>query len=557
MYIISSKISNSFLFHFRTSSSQASSHRSASALENSDYVGMGVIGHADESDLQQRLSSRFSSGSAVEADDLQRRENVGLSDIQAAAYRQSSRRNKYREEEEEENDLQKTVGAGYHDLSVNNDRYTEAQRRSQYQKESESRVTTGGRPVYYVPGGSSSAYRSSGSAAESQFSESRTQRPIAVPVGSYVNLQVRPGTSTVLAIPVGAQDVNRVYSNRQNYQAGSEASRTRVQPGYRVNYYPSYTSDRTVIGSTTDSESTRTSTYQKPEKLVNNEYSSSRYNKEESESQEDTQQRISPLSPLNSGSVRYTSTGGSTNYQQGYTSNRIVPVVPINTIESTSSQKSTAEEQEQRRYTQVRPSYTQRTSGSDQSNSGSTQYTSVNRPVYTSSRTSENEGSQYGSSGTNYYTIPTGSQSRTQSQQSASQSQYQAGSGMRSGYGGYSPLPAYSRGTGSGSRFNTQTMSSGTDNLMEFMSESERLARIQQQQVASSSSSTSALMAAEANRRTVNTASNLDTAAANFVSSNNLSSRLSDLDNVENLSGNGGFQRVKSWQKQSKWASGK
>jgi hypothetical protein len=90
------------------------------------------------------------------------------------------------------------------------------------------------------------------------------------------------------------------------------------------------------------------------------------------------------------------------------------------------------------------------------------------------------------------------------------------------------------------------------------MSESEKLAREQQRQIASSQSSSSQISASEANRRTVNTASTLDSAAANFVGSTNLQSRLNDFDNVESLGGTtGGFKRVKSWQKQSKWASGK
>lgn len=524
-----------------------------------------------------------------------------MSNIQSSAYRQaaSSRqsqasRSSYREEEEEEEeDLQRNIGAGYHDLSVNNDRYVESQsqrRAQQSQRESETRITSGGRPVtVYVPGGSTvtSSRSSSGSNSESQLTETRTQRPIAV--GQYVSMAVRPGTSTVLTIPVAAQDQSqqRVYSssNRRDYQAGAESSRTRVQPGYQFNYYPSYSSsDRTAssTGSRSDSVTSRTSTYQQPERISS---TNTRYNErevEEEEDEEETQQRISPA---NTGGSRYTSTsGGSTNYQQGYTSSsRLVPVAPIHTVESTSSQRTAAEEREQRRYSQARPAYSQRTSASrnenEQASSSSSQQTTVNRPVYSASRTANTEGSQYGSSGTTYYTVPASSQSRinlqSQSQQgSSSQSQYQAGSGSQSQYvsgsgsrGGYQSYPTYSRTTGSQSqrgssagavnqRFNSHTMSTGSDNLLDYMSESERLAKAQQSQVIGTQASTSS-SAAEANRRTVNTASNLDAAAASFVSSSNLANRFNEFDNVENLGGAGGFKRVKSWQKQSKWASGK
>lgn len=549
---------------YRSSSSLNSQRSSANALENSDYVGVGILSHNnygnDESDVQQRISSRYSSGNAIEADDLQQRVVPGdLSNIQSSAYRQSSRSN-YREEEEE--DVQKSIGAGYHDLSVNTDGYElQSQKRKQEQKESETtRVTGAVIPVYYVPGGSSSTYRSTGSNSESQFSESRTQRPVAA--GQYVNLAVRPGTTTVLTIPVSAQEQQRAYGSRREYQAGSEDSRssaTRTQPGYRINYYPSYSAtERTSLGSRTESDSSRTSTYQQPEKLTSTEYTSSRYNKKEEmeEEEEDTQQRILPVS-VGGSRIASTTSGGATNYQQGYTSNtRVVPVVPVHTVESSNLQR-TAEEQ--RRYNAVRPAYSQRTSANRNENeqaSGS-QYTSIYRPIYVSGQTSDSEGSQYGSSGSTYYTSPVTSHTHLQSQnqQGSSQSQYQSGSGTR-----YGPIPGYVRPIGIGSLDSTQTrfgsqVASGSDDLNTIMSESERLARIQQNQIAASQSA-SGYSATEANRRTVNVASNLDSAAANFISSSNLGNRFSELDNVENIAGTGGYKRVKSWQKQSKWASG-
>ena len=91
------------------------------------------------------------------------------------------------------------------------------------------------------------------------------------------------------------------------------------------------------------------------------------------------------------------------------------------------------------------------------------------------------------------------------------------------------------------------------------MSESQRLAELQQRQLASSQQSQQSSTfssASEANRRTVDVGQRLDNVAANFVGSSNLANRNSELD-TESLSGAGnGYQRVKSWQKQSKWESG-
>jgi len=546
-----------------------------------------------------------------------------LSNVQSAAYRSSSRSSRRQEEEEEEEeDLQTNVGAGYHDLSVSNDRYTESQRRlQQQQRESESRVTGGGRTsqVYYAPGGStsSSSHRSSAQNSEAQYSESRTIRP--VPVGQYVSMAVRPGTATVLTIPVSPQEQGqqRVYaSNRQGYQAVTESSRTASN---RINYYPSYSSDRssTSSGSRVESATQRVVAYQ-ADKLTTPAYSRSRYNVEESEEdeEEDTQQRVQQA---NINSRQSSTSGGSTNYQQSYTG-RVVPAVPVHTVESTSSQRTN---EDQRRYSyQARPVYNQRVTSNrnenEQASGSSSQYTSVNRPVVTSSRISGTDGSQYGSSGVTYYTAPAASQTRiqmqAQNQQASGQSQYTAGSAAQTQYtagsaaqnqytagsaaqnqytagsaaqnqyaSGSTAQNQYAAGTGSrtsgygyqaypqsrfsgaqrgsassaNQRYNAQAVNANSDDLLTYMSESEKLAREQQRQIASSRSSSSQVSAAEANRRTVNTASTLDSAAANFVGSTNLQSRLNDFDNVESLGGTGGFKRVKSWQKQSKWASGK
>lgn len=537
-----------------------------------------------------------------------------MSNVQSAAYRSSSRSSRREEEEEEEEeDLQTNIGAGYHDLSVNNDnRYTESQRRLQQQqiqqRESESRVTGGGRTgqVYYAPGGStSSSYRSSAQNSEAQYQETRTQKP--VPVGQYVSMAVRPGTSTVLTVPVSAQDTQgqqRVYaSNRQGYQAVTESSRTRVQPGYQINYYPSYASERTASlssGSRVESVTQKIVPYQ-PERTTAASYTRSRYNTEEidEDEEEDTQQRVQQA---NINSRQQSTSGSSTNYQQSYTGRAVpaVPVVPVHTVESTSSQRTS--DDQRTRYYQSRPVYSQNqrvTSNrneNEQASGSSTQYTSVNRPVVTSSRISGTDGSQYGSSGVTYYTAPVSSQSRVQMQAqnqagsaaqtqytsgiasqnqyasgSSAQNQYAAGTGSRTSGYGYQAYPqTQSRFSGSQrgsaslvnqqSLYNAQAVNANSDDLIQYMSESEKLAREQQRQIAGSSQSSSSqlLTASDANRRTVNTANTLDSAAANFVGSTNLQSRLNDFDNVESLGGSGtGFKRVKSWQKQSKWASGK
>jgi hypothetical protein len=97
------------------------------------------------------------------------------------------------------------------------------------------------------------------------------------------------------------------------------------------------------------------------------------------------------------------------------------------------------------------------------------------------------------------------------------------------------------------------------------MTESERLAYEQQQQIAnsrtSSSSLVSSLSADEANRRTISAAQNLDAMAANFVNSGSRNNNALDLNSLsmrlgDDASGNGGFTRVKQWEKQSKWESG-
>lgn len=87
------------------------------------------------------------------------------------------------------------------------------------------------------------------------------------------------------------------------------------------------------------------------------------------------------------------------------------------------------------------------------------------------------------------------------------------------------------------------------------MTESERLAAEQQQQVSAGSSNRFvANTNEEANRRTLSRASDLDAAAAKFVKSN-VGNRNNDFD-LSNV-GDGGYNNMRSWSRQSKWSSGK
>lgn len=94
------------------------------------------------------------------------------------------------------------------------------------------------------------------------------------------------------------------------------------------------------------------------------------------------------------------------------------------------------------------------------------------------------------------------------------------------------------------------------------MSEAQRMANLQRNQVASSSASNRYDSNVDLNRKIHNTATNLDAAAADFVRSSNLASRTSEFDAAgdvdrNNIGNNGGYQKVKSWSRQSQWASGK
>jgi len=543
--------------------SSASERRSSAlnqGLSDSDYAGVGIVGFTNDADdnvqslvapnyaasASERASSRYSSSSnAYEADDMQQRVVPGdLSSVSSSAYRSAA-------SEHDEDELQRTL------VPVGTSSRIYSQSRGSTAAES-SRVGASAVPVY-VSSGSSNLHRaSSASQSESELSESR--KPI--PTGQYVSISARPGTANVIAVPGGVihtsgvpDDSQKYYSRASDYTSGSEAQSTRLlnptSTTYRVTYNPTrnYVSSDKIASSQSESESSRVGSVQQPDKFVNyNSFggpeaaSQTRYRADESDSyNEQTQTRVVPSSvsyPSNGGSSRYQSSGSSSGYQ-GQTQARIAPVYPVNTVESASSSLRTADEREQRRYTPAVPTYVSasRISSSDQEESRKQQ-----------------SSSQYGNAAGSYYVVPVVGQSRSQTQQQ----QYQRN---------FSPyVPARTQSSLAGSqqassdlvsqRFGSVASLGQTDDLHTYMSESERLARLQQQQIAGTASNV-AVSNIEANRRTLNTASNLDSAAANFVRSSNLANRNSELDasNVD-TSGSGGFNRVRSWNKQSKWSSG-
>lgn len=478
-----------------------------------------------------------------------------LSSVSSSAYRASKL------SEHDEDDLQRTVGSDYGGAS----RFY-----SQSRGGSASETTRSGSaavPVYVSGVSGSQSHRSSASQSQSE-SELNESRIKPIPTGQYVSISARPGTSTVLAVPVrvihtqGVPDEPQTYYSRTSDQSASELSSSRVNPTtYRVTYSPSrnyVTSDR-VASSNSEMESSRSSgsvQVQQPEKFTNyntfnspESLSQSRFRAEESDSHsEQNQVRVAPVTvsyPSNGGSSRFASTGSSSGSQHGYTQTRVAPVFNVNAIESSSSSR-TAEEKEQRRISASRPTYISSSRVADQDDR--------------SAQSSLQSGS------TGVYYAPVSSQTRFQTQQQSgagSQTQFQ----RQGQVGSFSPyIPSHSHAANSQSsadrlstRFGTGVLNTHGDDLHTYMSESERLARLQQQQISGSSSNV-AISNLDANRRTLNTASNLDSAAANFVRSSNLASRTSDFDTASvdgSDSGAGGYNRVRSWNKQSKWASGK
>lgn len=561
-----------FILSFRLSS-QSSSQRLASAsnagygISNSDYAGSGVVSRVNDDDDYEDVqvvvtpayihsgssSSRLSSSNAYEADEMQQRVVPGdLSSVSSSAYRATVA-------DQDDEDVQRTVGSGY--VGQGGLGYGSSRVYSQSRGSGSELSRTGSVAVpVYVAGQRRVA--SSASQSESEINESR--KPI--PTGQYVSFAARPGQSTVLAVPVRvlnvqgtAEDQQKYYSRSSDHSSGSDSTVTRVLPAsqtYRVIYNPTYISSADRVALNSESESTRVGGVQQPEKFTNyNSFnaldSASQVRSRTEENDSDlTQTRIAPVSvtyPQNGGSSRYASSG-STATQQGTVQSRVVPAFPVHRVESSLSSR-TAEEREQRRYTPAVPTY----------------ISSSNRQ--SASELEESRNQQSLAHGGTYY-APSTSQTRIQTQHQAAgagaQTQYQ-----RQGFAGnFSPyVPSRSQTSSShlaagqsadrlSTRFGTGVLDSNTDDLHSYISESERLARLQQQQIAGASSG-SAVSTSDANRRTMQTASSLDSAAANFVRTSNLANRNSELDTASfDNSGTGGYNKVRSWNKQSKWSSG-
>lgn len=537
---------------------------SGQGMENSNYVGVGIVGHstdarysADDNDDVQTIvapsytgassSSRFSSSNAYEADDMQQRQvPADLSSVSSSAYRSSAARH-------DEDDSQRTVGYGYQPVSGG----SASRLYSQTREESASDASRVGQPAP-VSSATQNSYRSSSSNSGSEHTEMR--KPI--PTGQYVSISSRPGTSSVLAVPVRVMQVQGIPDEHQKYYArtsehssGAESSATRAQNPTSTTYRVTYTPARNYIStdklaSTSESERTIAGNYQQPEKFTSyNSYnapeaaSQSRFRSEGLDSHSDqTQTRVTPVfvsQPYNGGSSRSAST--SSQYQQGHTQSRVDPGYSENSLDSSSS-RTMAEKDQRRVVTNVRPTYvvSGRTSGSDQQAS-----------TY-----------QGGSSGSTYY-VPVSGRTQTQHQSgSASQIQQQRQGGFGGNFAPYvrtQSQDSQREATSSdmlSQRFGTGVHTSN-DDLRSYMSESERLARLQQQQV-SASSRNAGVTSTDANRRTLQTASNLDSAAATFVRSSDLANRNSEFDSSNSdVTGTGGFNRARSWNKQSKWSSGK
>lgn len=89
-----------------------------------------------------------------------------------------------------------------------------------------------------------------------------------------------------------------------------------------------------------------------------------------------------------------------------------------------------------------------------------------------------------------------------------------------------------------------------------MMSETQRLANLQRSQI-SSGTSNRYDSAADVNSRVYKTAADLDSVSANFVGSrNNGFDELAAADRNVAAGSNGGYQKFKSWNRQSQWSSG-
>lgn len=401
------------------------------------------------------------------------------------------------------------------------------------------------------------------------------------PTQGRQTVYVRPGSTITYRVPV------RVVPNTSDQQSSSRseysetAGNTRHQTGTQQSTYyrPVYEESsslssrsqnqseyRVVPGSSVSVQYPSVQQVIVPEKLVQDRYDSGLRNygsyhrqpevsssqtRQQAESQSQSQHRyVSSLNtPANGGTSRYSTSAG------GY-SNRYIPPASSSTGKSEldedvndnvqtrlsgSSHSSRIHDNRQYGTSYVVPSSNSRSSYQAAQKSESTQ----NRvyPTYTEAPIYDSRSRQHTSS-------------RTQAgsdYERSSQSQY-GNSGNN-----YDRNVAY--GNSGSSRLGSAVFDNSNSDLNAYMSESERLARLQSQSVSSSSTSrhhSENTNIDEINRRTLQQAENLDAASANFINTN--SNRL-NLDNMNidaygSGSGAGGYKRIKSWSKQSKWASG-
>ncbi|CAO1323092.1 unnamed protein product [Diamesa serratosioi] len=525
-----------------SSSSTRSSSSSRSGIEESDYLGVGTVGHsADNDDLQQRVvPSYHSSGSSQkytgnayddDEDDLQQRHvPADLSNIGSSAYRSSASR-------ANEEDLQRNTGSTYvYQPSGTQNSYSRRQESaSQTRSESSVPATI---PVY------SGSHNSRGSSnSDSESYDSRTIRPVQP--GQYVAVQARPGQTIVLSVPVRAGEQQQ-YTSRSEHSESTNKVVQSPSNNNRITYRPHSTYAADKAASSSDLGVTRVGytptqtrvvyqpadqnrlayqpadqTRQQPEKYVNpdiasyNSYNpdSATFNTQERYGADDEleQVRVAPVQITGPTDTRYSTAAGN----RAHVSNtRIVP----SSVSSSSSSSSRSNAEREERRTQSRPTYV------NPSRTTSTQY-----------GTTAQDESSFGSSQPSYNQL-----SQTQNQRSGS-----------SGYTSHTArLPQYS--SSGSTREGSGILSANNDDLSSYMSESKRLADQQSRQISSDSRSNFATTNAEANRRTHQSAANHQANSNQFFNSRNSDFDLGDVGTSAN--GNNAYQQ--SWQKQSKWASG-
>lgn len=178
---------------------------------------------------------------------------------------------------------------------------------------------------------------------------------------------------------------------------------------------------------------------------------------------------------------------------------------------------------------------------------------------------SEAASSHQSTSGSTYYSPPSSASQYRSNSDSQGQQRQAAYSGTFSPY-----LPAPSRTTTHQSlssnrdysnnqlfsNVDSRFTSTGTD-LRDIMSETQRMANLQRNQISTGSSNRYG-SSTDVNRQVYKTAADLDAASADFVRSGSLASR-SEFDadrNVVPVAPNGGYQKIKSWSRQSQWSSG-